>query len=93
MVINGNGGAWDRYLRRKLPPGCILAQSDFEDYISLIHSSIPVWAFASDSAVKAHFQPAGYRFVLVSDEDAHLDYWCSCLKEKKKEADLLRSFL
>ena len=37
--------------------------------------------------------PPGHKAVRVSDEDAHLDYWCSCLKVKKKEADLLRSFL
>ena len=87
-----NGGAWERYIRRKLKEGEFIPQTNFADYCSLINS-LPVWAFGSDTQVAALSVPPGHKAVPVSDEDAHLDYWCSCLKEKKKEADVLRSFL
>ncbi|MBR5382955.1 MAG: LysR family transcriptional regulator [Clostridia bacterium] len=93
LLVNSNGGAWDRYIRKKMPSESILGQSSFDDWRMLIESSVPVWAFISDSAIQARYQPAGYRFIPVSDEDAHLDYWCSCLKQNKKEADKLRSLL
>ena len=92
MLFFCNGGAWERYIRRKLKDGEFIPQTNFADYCSLINS-LPVWAFGSDTQVTALSVPPGHRAVPVSDEDAHLDYWCSCLKEKKKEADLLRSFL
>ena len=92
MLFFCNGGAWERYIRRKLKDGEFIPQTNFVDYCSLINS-LPVWAFGSDTQVTALSVPPGHRAVPVSDEDAHLDYWCSCLKEKKKEADLLRSCL
>lgn len=92
MLFFCNGGAWERYIRRKLKDGEFVPQTNFADYCLLINS-LPVWAFGSDTQVAALSVPPGHKAVLVSDEDAHLDYWCSCLKEKKKEADLLRSFL
>ena len=92
MLFFCNGGAWERYIRRKLKDGEFIPQTNFADYCSLINS-LPVWAFGSDTQVAALSIPPGHKAVLVSDEDAHLDYWCSCLKEKKKEADVLRSFL
>lgn len=92
MLFYCNGGAWERYIRRKLKEGEFIPQSNFLDYCSLI-DSLPVWAFGSDTQVAALSVPPGHRVVPVSDADAHLDYWCSCLKAKKKEADLLCSFL
>ena len=92
MLFFCNGGAWERYIRRKLKDGEFIPQTNFADYCSLINS-LPVWAFGSDTEVAALSVPPGDKVVRVSDEDAHLDYWCSCLKAKKKEADLLRSFL
>ncbi len=92
MLFFCNGGAWERYIRRKLKDGEFIPQTNFVDYCSLI-DSLPVWAFGSDTQVAALSVPPGHKAVLVSDEDAHLDYWCSCLKAKKKEADVLRSFL
>lgn len=92
MLFFCNGGAWERYIRRKLKDGEFIPQTNFADYCSLINS-LPVWAFGSDTQVAALSIPPGHKAVLVSDEDAHLDYWCSCLKEKKKEADVLRSLL
>ncbi len=92
MLFFCNGGAWERYIRRKLKDGEFIPQTNFADYCSLINS-LPVWAFGSDTQVAALSVPPGHKAVLVSDEDAHLDYWCSCLKAKKKEADVLRSFL
>ena len=92
MLFFCNGGAWERYIRRKLKDGEFIPQTNFADYCSLINS-LPVWAFGSDTQVAALSIPPGHKAVLVSDEDAHLDYWCSCLKEKKKEAEILRSFL
>lgn len=92
MLFFCNGGAWERYIRRKLKDGEFIPQTYFADYCSLINS-LPVWAFGSDTQVAALSVPPGHKAVLVSDEDAHLDYWCSCLKEKKKEADVLRSLL
>ena len=91
LLIHGNGGAWDKLLHRKLKPECLLPQSNFSDFGNLIQN-LPVWAFASDTFARMDVPPR-HILVPVSDEDAHLDYWCSCLKEKKKEADLLRSFL
>ena len=92
MLFFCNGGAWERYIRRKLKDGEFIPQTNFADYCSLI-DSLPVWAFGSDTQVAALSVPPGHKAVLVSDEDAHLDYWCSCLIEKKKEAEILRSFL
>lgn len=92
MLFFCNGGAWERYIRRKFKDGEFIPQTNFADYCSLINS-LPVWAFGSDTQVAALSVPPGHKAVPVSDEDAHLDYWCSCLKEKKKEADVLRSFL
>ena len=93
MLIHGKGGAWERLIRKKMPSDSILAQSSFEDWRSLLESSVPVWAFISDSWARQNLQLTGYRLLPVSDEDAHLDYWCSCLKANKKEADKLRSLL
>ena len=93
LLINSNGGAWDRYIRKKMPSESILPQSSFDDWRSLVESSVPIWTFISDSAVLTHYQPAGYRFIPISDEDAHLDYWCSTMRANKKEADKLRPLL
>ena len=87
-----NGGAWERYIRRKLNEGEFIPQTNFQDYCALINR-LPVWAFGSDTQVANLSVPPGHKSVFISDEDAYLDYWCSCLKTKKKEADLLRSFL
>lgn len=87
-----NGGAWERYIRRKLKENEFIPQTNFSDYCTLINS-LPVWAFGSDTQVASLSVPPGHKAVPVSDEDAHLDYWCSCLKANKKEADKLRSFL
>lgn len=92
MLTLSNGGAWDRIIRFKLKEGEYISQTNFADYCTLINS-LPVWAFASDTQVAVLGNPSGHKAVPVSDEDAHLDYWCSCLKEKKKEAEILRSFL
>ena len=77
-----NGEAWERYIRRKLKDGEFIPQTNFADYCSLINS-LPVWAFESDTQVTALSVPPGHKAVAVSDENAHLDYWCSSLKEKK----------
>ena len=87
-----NGGAWERYIRRKLKEGEFIPQTSLSDFGTMLHN-LPVWGFASDTQVAAVGVAPGHRAVRVSDEDAHLDYWCSCLKEKKKEAEHLRSFL
>ena len=87
-----NGGAWERYIRRKLKEGEFIPQTNLNDFGRLL-DSLPVWGFASDTQVTALGVAPRHVSVPISDADAHLDYWCSCLKEKKKEADLLRSFL
>ena len=87
-----NGGAWERYIRRKLKEGEFIPQNSLSDFGTMLHN-LPVWGFASDTQVAAVGVAPRHRAVPVSDEDAHLDYWCSCLKEKKKEANQLRSFL
>ena len=92
MLGFSNGGAWDRYIRRKLGDDGFIPQTNFSDYCSLINN-LPVWAFASDTYVNSLSVPPRHKAVPVSEEDAHLDYWCSCLKKNKKEADRLRSFL
>ncbi|MBE5808463.1 MAG: LysR family transcriptional regulator [Clostridiales bacterium] len=91
LLIHGNGGAWEQLLRRNMKPESLLPQSSFSDFGKLVES-LPVWAFASDTFVRMGVPPH-HVAVPISDADAHLDYWCSCLKAKKKEADLLRSFL
>ena len=92
MLFLSNGGAWERYISRKMGEDGFIRQSNFADYCALLNS-VPVWGFASDTHVHNLSVPPNHKAVPVSDEDAHLDYWCSCLKEKKKEAELLRSFL
>ena len=91
LLIHGNGGAWDQLLHRKLDEKCLLPQSSFQDFANLV-SSLPVWAFSSDTFANAQVAPR-HVVVPVSDEDAHLDYWLCCLKQKKKEADRLLSFM
>ena len=46
MLFFCNGGAWERYIRRKLKDGEFIPQTNFADYCSLINS-LPVWAFAA----------------------------------------------
>ena len=92
MLFLSNGGAWERYISRKMGEDGFIRQSNFADYCALLNS-VPVWGFASDTHVHNLSVPPNHKAVPVSDEDAHLDYWCSCLTEKKKEAEILRSFL
>ena len=92
MLFYSNGGAWERYLRSKLRESDFIPQTNFADYCALIES-LPVWAFGSDTQVASLTVPPGHRAVIVSDHDARLDYWCCCLREKRKEAEALRSFL